>query len=305
MITEPTSGSSSDGSSHAQEERRVSFSHEDIVEVFEIGEAESPLWYATEDYQGLRQNLRDKAEFLKPRGYGILLKNAFDESFTLSQKYLNAFAKLPPEHCLRGCESYISKQYREEREHAVRRQSKAVLRRQKALQDDESIPAEVRAEKLRSISKKNSRGSRVFARRIGLADQRAIKEGDDLMIAIEIVKEMNLGNAKMARRKGSMQTSLASMTSMTYLAPSSCANINQKFTVRTTSRPMTSLITNATPPTQRIPVTGKQHATASNRCSSVIGDALELLELGEEEFRTEAFAQTSTSFNVSRVAKSA
>ena len=303
MITQ-SSSNSSDSSSNDHEERRVSFSHEDNVEVFETIEAESPLWYATEDYQVLRQRLRDEADFLKPKGYGILLKNAYDESFKLSQKYLNAFAKLPAEHCLRGCENYISKQYREEREYCVRRLSKAVIRRQKTLQDDESIPAEERAEKLRSISKKNSRGSRVCARRIGLADQRAVKEGDDLMMAIEIVKEMNLGNAKMARRKDSVQTDLASMTSMAYLAPSLRTNVNQEFAART-SRSTTSLTTNATPPRIRMPDSGEQHRAVSNRCASVIGDALELLELGEDDFTSGTFPQTTPSYNTTRVAKSA
>ena len=156
-----TNQPSQSDSSNEEETSRVSFCHKDSVELIQAKDVES-LWYSSNDYDCFRKRLRDDAESLKTKVYGILLRNSFDESSTLSQKYLTAFAKLPGEQCLRGCEGYVSKQHLEERDRLVRRRTQAVLRHQEILKDEKGISAEGRAEKLRCISKKNSRGSRVF-----------------------------------------------------------------------------------------------------------------------------------------------
>ena len=275
--------------------KRVRFNGNDSIVVFEAGEAESPLWLAQEEYDDFRQKVQEEADSLKPKGYSILLKNGFDESFALSQKYLNAFAKLPEEHCLRGSEVYISKQHRENRDQILRKLSKAVLRRQHLLLENET-PADELAEKLRSISKKNSRGSRIFARRIGLADQRAVKEGDDLLVAFAIVKELTVGNAKMARRKASVQTGLAGMTGLAYMSSASSLRINQEFssTSKMKGRPNTTI------PTILLPTAHAANGTG-NSCSRVIKDALGLLDNGDD------MCEPFTQINATRtsVAKSA
>lgn len=148
--------------------------------------------------------VRVEAVLLKPKGFGVLLKNCFDEKDKSVQKHINAFSKLPGNDYPRGLEVYLSRQHREALDDLHRKVTQGVLRRQKALKEA-GTPCDVTCEKLRSISKKHSRSSRIFARRLGLADARAVREGDDHINAFMLVKELNKGNAKMVRRKESME----------------------------------------------------------------------------------------------------
>jgi hypothetical protein len=156
---------------------------------------------STEDH---RCRVRVEAELLKPKGFGVLLKNCFVEKDKTSQKHINAFSQLPGNDYPRGLEVYLSRQHRETLDDIHRKVIQGVLRRQRTLTEADT-PYDVICEKLRSISKKHSRSSRIFARRLGLADARAVREGDDHINAFMLVKELNKGNAKMAQRKASTE----------------------------------------------------------------------------------------------------
>jgi hypothetical protein len=262
-------------------------------------------WLAPEEYQVLKKQVREEADALKPKGYGLLLKNGFDETQpTQTQRQLDALAQLPGEHYPRGSEVYLSRQHREERDEIHERLVKAVLKRQRTLKTKD-MPKDVVAEKLRNVSKKHSRSSRLFARRLGLADQRAVQEGDDVIKALNIVKDLRSGNAKMVRRKSSIEMDLSKLASegkhngpqsfgLAYMAGhrnhSGSSKVNQSFPVKPT----------------RISLDSSNHSThrdPNKTCLSVLQSALDLLDLGDDVVGDEGFSPVPSTTR--RVAMSA
>lgn len=181
--------------------KAVSFADDNDVVVYPVEDSLCPLWFAPEELVDLRNQVKEHAEHLKAKGYGMLLKNVFDENNKSVQKHINALAKLPGRECPRGTEVYLFHQHRDQVDRNHSNVVKNVLNRQRLLRQRN---IELGEDKLRSISRKHSRNSRIFARRVGIADQRAINEGDDLWDAQTIIKELNQGNAKMAQRKVSV-----------------------------------------------------------------------------------------------------
>jgi len=193
--------------------KQVKFAEDDSVALISYSDVpENPLWLVPDEYVALKTQIREDADALKPKGYHLLLKDCFDEvNKQRAQKHIDAFAQLPGFHCGRGCEMYLSRQHRESRDFNYVSLSTAVLHRQRVLKSKQAGP-DFLADKLRSVSRKHSRSSRIFARRLGLADQRAARDGDDLVKAVDIVRELNFnGNAKKAMRKVSNPNDLCDM----------------------------------------------------------------------------------------------
>ena len=246
----------------------VRFAEENSVIVFTSEEAESPLWRESGDSQASRKSVRDEADVLKPKGYGSLLKRCFDPGPNV-QRQINALAQLPDTDCPRGSEQYLSRQHAEECDWIKSKVRVAVLTRQRVLLK-KKMSADDISEKLRSVSKKHSRASRIFARRLGIADERAVKEGDDPKKARALVKSLNLGNAKTVKRRNSLTKAIdltedhgvAKITGLSH-------KVSSRFDSHKTKRSLLA-------PTKPV---------SSESCANMIQSALDLLEFdGDDDF---------------------
>lgn len=259
--------------------KTVSFADGNDVVYFTVEDSLFPLWLAPEELVHLRNLVKADADYLKTKGYGMLLKNGYDENDKSVQKHMNALSQLPGRECPRGTEVHLFHQHRDQVDRIHCKVVQGVLNRQRLL-CQKSASEELVPEKLRSISRKHSRHSRIFARRLGLADQLAVKEGDDIWKARSIIKELNQGNAKMARRKvstpdvcslGEKVCGASQMVGLAYM--SARVNHSSKF--------------NQFPDSVFSPTTKTE---SKNTFSNVIQDALSLLE---EEDLDEPFGVAS------------
>ena len=251
----------------ASNTKSVSFADDSDVVVFQVQDSLSPLWLAPGELLDLRNQVKDDADYLKAKGYGILLKNAFDENDRMAQKHLDAFSQLPGRECPRGTENYLFHQHRDHVDRIHSKVVKGVLSRQRLLKQ-KNTNVELVPDKLRSISRKHSRSSRLFARRLALADQHALRDGDDIWKAQRIIKELNQGNAKKAQRKvsvpdvcslGDKVGGVSHMVGLAYMA----SRINHSSISQNTSLP---------------PAAKTDRTAAKNTFSNVIQDALSLLD---------------------------
>lgn len=146
-----------------------------------------------------RKRARDDASKLMPKSYGDLLCGSFEDPLDNCQDNINAFVlDVPDADHARGLERYLSPQHKDERDGAREDVVEAVLSRQRQLrkqrvrgvQRRNSIHNDGRAqkpilsgdelmEKLRNASRRYSRPSRIFARRLGIADELAVQQMDD------------------------------------------------------------------------------------------------------------------------------
>lgn len=280
--------------------KAVSFA-DDIVSVklFKAEEAVSPLWLSSQELQDLREKAKEDAEVLKTKGYGILLKNGFDEGDKRAQKHINAFSQLPGVDCPRGTEVYLSKQHRDEVDRTHSKVVKRVVTRQRGTPD-----------RLRNISRKQSRGSRIFARRLGIADQRAVREGDDLCKAQAMVKDLNQENAKMVQRKASVHDmgGLLGNAKMAQRKASVQDLGGLTGTKNGTVGPIFGLAFVATQIAQskadraRVTIQSRPSADAVQKCANVIQDALACLDLDDEDLMGELFTTPNFPQGVAKTA---
>jgi hypothetical protein len=257
----------------ARKKVRFAAEEDNSVLVFASEEAETPLWLGPGFYKALRKSVREEADQLKPKGYGVLLKRCFDPGPDV-QKQINALAQLPGSECPRGSEQYLSRQHAEECDSVKDKVRGAVLTRQRLLVKKE-IPADVVSEKLRSVSRKHSRSSRVFARRLGIADERAVKDGDDAEKARILVKSLNLGNARVVRRQNSLKKDIAD--------PTGDQGVARMLGV---SFKLASSKFNETHRAERPLLSPEPNSSAA--CAHMIQSALDLLEMDGDD---EAFSQ--------------
>lgn len=246
--------------------KKVRFVEEDncVIQI-SAEDAVSSLWLGSEEYIDLKKEAREQADFLRFKGYGVLLKRCFD-SATEVQKHINALAQLPGAEYPLGVEQYLSQQHGEERDWTKDKVRQAVLNRQHIL-TERNVPAELVSEKLRAVSRKHSRGSRIFARRLGIGLEHALNVGDDAEVAQSLVKSLNLGNAKRVSRRHSLnrrkdgidEGGVATMMGMAYLS-SKFSQHNVERISLAPSRP-----------------------TNTDSCVNLIQNALDLLEFDNDE----------------------
>ncbi|CAB9519456.1 expressed unknown protein [Seminavis robusta] len=135
-----------------------------------------------------RKGARECAHRLISKGYGHLLKGSFegatDDNTTtdVTQENLNSFvAGIPDRDNVRGLEIYMSPPHREERDMAHEDVVEAVLSKQSQLARRRARQTSFDpSDQLRAASRKYSRTSRVFARRMGIADELAVQEDEAL-----------------------------------------------------------------------------------------------------------------------------
>lgn len=125
-----------------------------------------------------RKLAREEAYQLIRKGYGQLLTRSFEDPADNSQDNINAFVVgIPDIDNGRGLERYVSPQHKDERDLAREDVVEAVLTRQRLMlrRGGDGLSNSERAEKLRSASRRQSRDSKLFARRMGIADELAVR----------------------------------------------------------------------------------------------------------------------------------
>lgn len=189
------------------QQKRVRFAdfHTVHVVAHEADENDAALsssWIGSHDC--MWEKVEFEAEAVKLKGYGILLRDTFDDSLGKdTQSNINAFVQLSGNDCCRGLEMYMSEHHSDERDCAQYKVIHAVLNCQRKLKKKGSSMLEI-DDALRSVSEKRSRQSRRFARRIAIADEMVARFDKVPTTARTIVKRLSLNNAKTVSRKNSL-----------------------------------------------------------------------------------------------------
>lgn len=157
----------------------------------------------------LWEKIDREAHLIKSKGYGILLRDCFQGPEDVVQDNINAFARLPEEVCGRGLEKYLSRQHDEERLRVRETAKNAVLSGQKSLKNQGKSSEQI-STKLAATLREYSLSAKLFARRLAIADELAVKHDENLVAAQELVKDMLSLNAKQVIRQPSFQDSFTS-----------------------------------------------------------------------------------------------
>lgn len=164
-----------------QDKRRVRFSDRNSICILDrrIDNNDEPMEPASRTARvDPRKAVREDAYRLIPKGYGKLLIDTFEDALDDCQENINAFVVwVPDSDNARGLERYMSQPHKDERDGAREDVLEAVLSRQRQLQKEEVVGNE-RADEVRIASRRQSWDSKIFARRLGIADELAVREED-------------------------------------------------------------------------------------------------------------------------------
>ena len=227
-MTAPTRGSIGE-EANEKPARSVSFSEENETRTFEDDHEVDieKMWYNGDDYARMKATSREDARRWRRQGYGVLLKNVFDPTFAEAQEYLNAFTQMEGSLVRRGVERFLSRQHAEERSDRKDCARQAVLIHQGKLRRKGAKPDEF-MERIAAVYKDQSRPAHIFARRLGMADEFVVVNGEDSSPASEItgISSENEGRRRerMQRRNSNMSTmSTNSMDSRRQWGPAAAA----------------------------------------------------------------------------------
>ena len=184
-------------------ERKVRFTDEHqtiLIEQIEELDVES-IWFTPEDYFEIKAQTRLESKDWRRKGYGVLLKETFENPMDEAQDYLNAFCQLEDALSRRGLERHLSRRHGEERSDLKDRARYCVLSHQRRLKRD-GMKIHEMEDQLAKIYEDISRCAKVFARRIAKADELVVVEGSTNEPANSIVDENEVteGGRKMERR---------------------------------------------------------------------------------------------------------
>jgi hypothetical protein len=184
--------------------KTVSFEEEqNRIHTFEE-EYELPVeecWYVGGDYVHMKSSSRAEAKEWRRQGYGIILKDTFENPRPDAQDFIDAFVQEEGAQSRRGLERHLSRQHGEERSAVKDRSRQCVLVHQHRLRK-QGVKYPEMSDRIGSIYKDTCRPARVFARRLGKADELVAKKGVDSSTADRIVEDFQKRNYsnKMERR---------------------------------------------------------------------------------------------------------
>lgn len=127
------------------------------------------LWEWPEFFERSRKESRRAGKQLRQQGGGQLLEGCFGSDRGQVQKYLNQYAKLEDG---RGIERFACREMYEERKRDRTKAIKAILIGQSQAKA-RGMPQDVMVEELREVSLVYCINAKVFARRLGKADEAA------------------------------------------------------------------------------------------------------------------------------------
>jgi hypothetical protein len=143
------------------------------------------LWQQGWEMDDTKQKMKTRARQWRTTGFGMLLHDAFycDHGLppTLCQNQLNVLARLPDELNNRGIERYLSRKHDTERTSRKRAFVQDVVGQYEALR--EQVDCDILAENelwdiLGDYSRSMNVEAEVFARRLGKADEVAMRRGE-------------------------------------------------------------------------------------------------------------------------------
>jgi hypothetical protein len=158
-------------------------------------------WYVGGDYVHMKSSSRAEAKEWRRQGYGIILKDTFENPRPDAQDFIDAFVQEEGAQSRRGLERHLSRQHGEERSAVKDRSRQSVLVNQHRLRK-QGYKYQEMSDRISSIYKDTCRPARVFARRLGKADELVAAKGVDSSTAERIVEDFQQRHhsKKMERR---------------------------------------------------------------------------------------------------------
>ena len=182
------------------------------------------LWFTPDDYFEIKAQSRLDAKDWRRKGYGVLLKETFENPSDQAQDYLNAFCQLEGPLTRRGLERHLSRRHGEERSDLKDRARYCVLSHQRRLQRD-GMPLHEMEDSLSKIYQDMCRTAKVFARRLAKADEYVLQQGETNEAANAIVEDSEpldlVSGRKMERRLSNFSVKSGSSYDSFRLPPNS------------------------------------------------------------------------------------
>lgn len=146
-------------------------------------------WVSQEEFHEVKKSMKRKLGEWKLKGYGVLLRDSFDNSHPTVQRSINAFVQLDEKDCVRGVERSLSSHLDQKISQMKSRSIKTVLSHQRLMKKD-GVPLDVMREELAVVSRMHSRACVQFARRLGRADELASRDDENVADARKLVDEV-------------------------------------------------------------------------------------------------------------------
>jgi hypothetical protein len=195
--------------------KHVRFAKTEDNEVHYLGvdeEGDAERSYLADEFAESKEGRRLEAEDCKAKGYGIFIMDSFDKPAAHVQKHINIFTQLPDPFCGRGLERQVSKKHDWERREWRSNCVNNVLAEESRLRflggwNEEDLLWE----RLASVSMQASRCAKLFARRLGKADEYVVQHGEleDLEKASHLVNR-----AKALQTRRGLQTMTCSASTV-------------------------------------------------------------------------------------------
>lgn len=185
--------------------RKVRFA-EDADTVLTLSESfAEDQWVSQEEFQEVKKAMKRKLGEWKLKGYDVLLKYTFDNPHPSVQRNINSFVQLDERDCVRGMERSLSCHLDQKIATMKGRAINTVLSHQRIMKKD-GIPPDDMREELAVVSRMHSRACVQFARRLGKADELALRN-DNVSDAHKLVEEYNRQQERQKPRVTGMPTS--------------------------------------------------------------------------------------------------
>lgn len=163
------------------------------------------IWFAPDDYFDMKAKTRYDAKEWRKKGFGLLLKETFENPAETTQEFLNAFCLLEADMSRRGTERHLSRKHGEERSDLKDRARYCVLSNQRRMKRQGMKIPEL-TDHLALIYHDATRPAKIFARRLGKADEVAARKDCDNTAAFEILESMGVSprTGRMERRMSNL-----------------------------------------------------------------------------------------------------
>lgn len=149
------------------------------------------LWYQPWERKEHKREMKRDAKLWRQSGLGVLLHDTFvNPNPKLAQACLNAFTQLGDADYVRGSERYLSLPHDEQRSERKRDFVQDVLEQARYLDTIKNLSPDEKTTKLAEFASLQSRCAEVFARRIGSADETAVRKGEDPVSASKLVSKL-------------------------------------------------------------------------------------------------------------------
>jgi hypothetical protein len=180
-------------SSKTRVRRSVCFVEEQNITQVICCHADEDQCLSHDEFNEVKRRLKRNVQEWRMKGYGVLLKNTFDNPHPSVQRSLDAYCQLDERDSVRGIERSLCSSLDEKVSNMKHRCVKTVLSHQRLMKKDGRLSAHEMQEELAVVSRMQSRPSVQFARRMGKADEVALLGNDDNASAdaLRLVEHLN------------------------------------------------------------------------------------------------------------------